>query len=131
MVNTLSNVAATLRLGLRMPKYPLWLGVGALALLARSSLDGPMAGVWWYLWPVSVASLLGVGHRKISRNRAEAAAGEAAGGEVVGGEGHGEGQPGGGAEAREHAARGKAASILADGGERTPTIDLTPSRKQL
>ena len=42
LVNALGNLAAVLRIGLGMPKYPLWGGMAVLTHLARPTLaDAP------------------------------------------------------------------------------------------
>lgn len=40
--NALGNLAASLRIGVGAPKYPLWIGMGGLAHLARKTLPPPM-----------------------------------------------------------------------------------------
>eukprot|EP00325_Prymnesiales_sp_UTEX-LB-985_P022714 CAMPEP_0174738914 /NCGR_PEP_ID=MMETSP1094-20130205/70687_1 /TAXON_ID=156173 /ORGANISM="Chrysochromulina brevifilum, Strain UTEX LB 985" /LENGTH=390 /DNA_ID=CAMNT_0015942409 /DNA_START=13 /DNA_END=1185 /DNA_ORIENTATION=- len=72
MVNTLANLAAVLRLGLRMPKYPLWIGIAVLTYLARPTIaeGSALAAAWPYAWAASVAAVLAAGAHKISKAHA-------------------------------------------------------------
>lgn len=80
MVNALGNFAAVLRLGLRLPKYPMWAGMAVLTHLARSTISADatppkvaMPVPWEAVYALSVAALLGVGVRKVRRDAAKAA----------------------------------------------------------
>jgi len=66
--NALGNLAACLRLGLGMPKYPMWVLMAALTQMARASVEQPHAwplAVWEVLYPLSASLLLAIGARKI------------------------------------------------------------------
>lgn len=67
LVNALGNLAAVLRLGCGMPKYLLWLLMGAITHWARSTLDpsSSFAGMWPCAYGASTIMLLGVGARKV------------------------------------------------------------------
>jgi len=78
LVNALANGAAYLRLGWRVNKYALWLGMAAVAHVGRKSVAGEegygeYASLWPLLWLASVAGVLSVGHRYVTKaNAAEA-----------------------------------------------------------
>lgn len=68
-VNTLANVAAVGRLGLRINKYALWLGMAAICWYARAAVaaGGVSAVQLGVLWALSVAGVVLVGKRKLER----------------------------------------------------------------
>jgi len=71
LTNTIANTAAALRLGLRAPKYPMWLGMAVLMELARPHATA----AWWpACYAASVSAVLAVGYRRISNPRSTAAA---------------------------------------------------------
>ena len=66
MVNVFGNLAGTLRLGLGMPKYPLWTLMAALTYLGRQTLNDPAHETQWAVaYVASVAALLSVGYKKM------------------------------------------------------------------
>lgn len=68
LVNTLGNLAGLLRLGLRMPKYPLWILMAVLTQVGRDSIDGHVAWAaipWGPVYAASVVALLSLGAKKI------------------------------------------------------------------
>ena len=69
VVNTFGNLAGTLRIGMRMPKYPLWVFMGVLTQLSRYTIEQPTEYPfpWLAAYALSHAVLLGVGARKILR----------------------------------------------------------------
>jgi len=69
-VNTLGNLAASLRIGASVPKYPLWVLMATLTYLARPTIDAahPLNARWQYAYAASVAVLVVVGARKIARD---------------------------------------------------------------
>jgi len=87
MVTTLGTVAACLRIGVGMPKYPLWISMAVLANLGRPTIapDHPLAGHWPYAFAASLVALSVVGARKIARDnrRSAKAAAEAAAAEAT------------------------------------------------
>jgi hypothetical protein len=67
VANFLGNVAGFLRIGLGVPKYPLWVGMAVLTHYSRISTEGPDAEAvpWLALYVGSTVALLCVGARKI------------------------------------------------------------------
>jgi len=70
MVNVIANLAAFTRLGLRAPKYPMWIGFAILTHFSRDTLEafgGTHVGAvpWPALYGASVALLLALGYHKV------------------------------------------------------------------
>lgn len=71
MVNCLANFAAILRLGLRMNKYVMWLGMAVVTSFARESTLSESAGsealrdAWPYLYIASVIGVIYMGIQKV------------------------------------------------------------------
>lgn len=79
MVNAIANFAALARLGLRAPKYPMWIGFAILTHFSRDTIEhfgGTHVGAvpWPAVYAVSVTLLLGLGYHKITNARDRAAA---------------------------------------------------------
>ena len=83
VVTTLGNLAGTLRIGMRMPKYPLWVFMGVLTQLSRYTIEQPSEYPfpWLAAYALSTAMLLGVGARKILRAPRSAHSSSSAGAE--------------------------------------------------
>lgn len=75
------QLAATLRLGLRVNKYVLWVGLAAALLVTRPLLvakdDDPLLAMRTAAWIASTAFVVVIGARKIRRDYATMKTGKA------------------------------------------------------
>ena len=79
-VQTLAHVAATLRLGVRLNKYVLWIGLAVLVHVGRPYLavvEGEALGLRTAAWLASTACVAVIGKRKIDKDSAQAAKADA------------------------------------------------------
>lgn len=76
MAHALANGAAVGRLGLRINKYLLWMGMAVITHYSRKTTSDPESGwedlawIWPYAWAASVVGVLYVGVGKVAAGRA-------------------------------------------------------------